>query len=78
MSTVQKKNDNTKVITKTAVVTLDTIGKRYGKLPSELLKLDLNDYTFNLVVANAAIKEEDRLQKEAQHKAKLNASRRRK
>lgn len=77
MFTIQKKNDNTKVLTKTAVVTLDTIGKRYGKLPSELLKLDLNDYTFNLVIANAAIKEENRLQKEAQRRAKLNAPKRR-
>lgn len=77
MSTVQKKNESSKVVSKNSCLTLDAIGKRYGKLPSELLKLDINDYTLNLVVANTAIKEEEKQRKEAERKSKLVPKRRR-
>lgn len=40
---------------------LDIIAKRYGKLPSEIIELDLYDYQFNLLVIEKAIQEENRL-----------------
>jgi len=77
LPTIQKKNDTVKVISKNGCLTLDTIGKRYGKLPSELLKLNLNDYALNIVVTNTALKEEARLQKEAERRQKNIPKRRR-
>ena len=65
---IQKKNDTSKPISKNACLTFDAIGKRYGRLPSELKNLDINDFAFNLIVVNTAIKEDNRLQKLANKK----------
>lgn len=37
-------------ITKERALEIDAISKRYGKLPSDLLQLRLDDYQFNLLV----------------------------
>ena len=37
---------------------LDLLSRRYGQLPSELIKTSLQDYGFNLFVASVAIEEE--------------------
>lgn len=45
-------------VTKTRALEIDVISKRYGKLPSELLKSSLEDYQFDLLIAQIAIDEE--------------------
>ena len=35
---------------------LDTIAKRYGKLPTEVLSLDLDEYALNGIVLETALK----------------------
>jgi len=42
------------------MVEIDAIAKRYGKLPSELCRLDLYDYQFNLLVTSEVIAEENK------------------
>lgn len=46
------------------------MAKRYGKLPSELLSLSIDDYCFNTIIANEAIKKEIEDIKKQQRKAK--------
>ena len=77
MFRIQKKNDVARPISKNACITLDTIGKRYGKLPHELIKLDINEYTFDIIVCNEALKEEARQQKEQARKQRMMPKRRR-
>lgn len=45
-------------VTKSRALEIDVISKRYGKLPSELLSLSLEDYQFDLLIASTAIEEE--------------------
>ena len=35
---------------------LDTMAKRYGKLPTEVLSLDLDEYALNGIVLETALK----------------------
>ena len=69
-----KKKLDIKVISKTTGITLDTIAKRYGTLPSKVVQIKfidaLDEHCFNLVVINEGIKEQNRQQKEAERKSK--------
>ena len=51
------------------MIELDILSKRYSTLPSDILKLDLESYQFNLLVADVAIDEEYRVEKKARQKA---------
>ena len=39
-------------------MTVDTMAKRYGKLPTEILSLDLDEYALNVVILHTALKYE--------------------
>jgi len=42
------------------MIELDLICKRYSKLPSDILKLDITDFQFNQLVYFHGIKEENK------------------
>ena len=39
-------------------VTIDAIASRYGRLPSEVMSLDLDDFTINKIVCRTAVEYE--------------------
>lgn len=45
------------------------MAKRYGVLPSELAKIDIRDFQFNLLVAERAVEDENKRQEKAQKKS---------
>ena len=47
-------------LNKNQAVIYDAIAKRYGVLPSELLKLELDDIAFNYLVIIEGTKEENK------------------
>ena len=58
-------------ISKDTAITYDVIAKRYGFLPSDLLKRDLNDFVFDYLIADVAIKHETKqAEKEAKRRSK--------
>lgn len=65
-----KKKIPLSLVSKQAGISLDLIAKRYGVLPSNLLKLSVDDYTFNTIVAKIAIDKEVADMKKQQRKAK--------
>lgn len=44
---------------------IDFISKRYSRLPSEILKLDLSEYEFNLLVCSIGMEAESKIQEKA-------------
>ena len=62
------------IVSKTSLLSIDTIAQRYGCLPSEVKKLSIDDYTFNFLVANQAIRfeneETNRIQRDLERKRK--------
>jgi len=50
-------------LAKKKLIELDIICRRYSRLPSDILKLEINDYQFCQLVAGVAIAEEQKGQK---------------
>jgi hypothetical protein len=42
------------------LVEIDFLAKRYGILPSEILKISIDDYQFNILAASTGVLDESR------------------
>jgi hypothetical protein len=47
------------------LVEIHAIAKLYGKLPSEVLRLSIDDWSLNVAIAEAGLKEEERQREKA-------------
>ena len=67
----KKKELDTQYIHQEQALAFDALSKRYGVLPSDLLKSEINDLEFNIIVCSIAVKREVEIQKKEEQKHKI-------
>ena len=59
-----KKKIDHKMVTRRRALEIDSISRRYRKLPSEVLKLSLDEYQFDLLISQVALEDQNKVNKD--------------